>query len=773
MPLSRFSPLMSLAYAALLVCFGVIGFPYLSASCSAAIIPADRLADWDSAGVPGGIPHNSTICATINASQYGDGETDATAAFQAAIDNCPADQVVFVPAGRYRLNGQVNISKSRVTLRGAGPDETIILSNSGRGFMVGGGAVENNYIDVVAGAQKGSNQITLADASSINVGNYLIIDEENADPAITAEGHEGFCNWCGEGRCTLDHNTHCPSWDHGKVSNCSGKGMCESGQRTVGFIVKVTGKNGNTLTLEHDLFWNFTNDPQVLKFTLFREKIGIEDLYVTKISQDGSHTVELGYCDSCWLKNVEFYNADQRHIWTYNTYHNEFRDSYFHHAKCYAGNYGYGFSLQGHVTAALIENNIFDFLHCPVSFSSSGAGNVTAYNFFKNGRFDYPSCGSTSYQKPQEITHHGAHPVFNLYEGNVVNGLGADFIWGTTSHTTFVRNRAFGFQEDSRMSIHPVSLAKGVRYQTFVGNVLGTEGVDFEYEMEGTDEDYCWYLPYIYHLCYKDGDTCRASECDPVVKQTLLRHGNYDYANNGVVWDPAIADHDVPDSFYLSGKPSWWGNIPWPAYGPGRDNDNKIPAQVRYEAMGATCGNGKPDQTEVRRVIDENEAQLTGNWQRVTGKPYSYLNDYVEDGTAGSDQNTYVTFPLNITVSGHYDVNFQYQPVWNGAKQTPVSITHRDGTFNGTVDESNWSQGTAGVSLGRFYFRSGDDNKLVVSANSSGVTSADSVRLFLHTEEECDDGNTINGDGCSAVCTIESGGGDTNAPQAPANLAVR
>jgi hypothetical protein len=28
------------------------------------------------------------------------------------------------------------------------------------------------------------------------------------------------------------------------------------------------------------------------------------------------------------------------------------------------------------------------------------------------------------------------------------------------------------------------------------------------------------------------------------------------------------ANHNLPDSMYLSGKPSWWGTMPFPAIGP-------------------------------------------------------------------------------------------------------------------------------------------------------------------------------------------------------------
>lgn len=46
---------------------------------------------------------------------------------------------------------------------------------------------------------------------------------------------------------------------------------------------------------------------------------------------------------------------------------------------------------------------------------------------------------------------------------------------------------------------------------------------------------------------------------DLKVKATLLRHGNWDSLNNAVIWDANIPDHTIPNSLYLTGKPSWWG----------------------------------------------------------------------------------------------------------------------------------------------------------------------------------------------------------------------
>ena len=48
-------------------------------------LPAERRIDWTLAGIPGGIPTRTTICATIDAGTFGDGATDATAAIQEGV----------------------------------------------------------------------------------------------------------------------------------------------------------------------------------------------------------------------------------------------------------------------------------------------------------------------------------------------------------------------------------------------------------------------------------------------------------------------------------------------------------------------------------------------------------------------------------------------------------------------------------------------------------------------------------------------------------------
>jgi hypothetical protein len=85
------------------------------------------------------------------------------------------------------------------------------------------------------------------------------------------------------------------------------------------------------------------------------------------------------------------------------------------------------------------------------------------------------------------------------------------------------------------------------------------------------------------------------------VNTNTLRHGNWDAANNAVVWDSSIADHNLPNSLFLTAKPSWFGNLAWPPFGPEAPTDvasdlAKIPAGYRL-LNNANPPSGGPDTT--------------------------------------------------------------------------------------------------------------------------------------------------------------------------------
>ena len=107
----------------------MLTFAAMALPVAAGIIPADRMTTW-APGIPGGIPARTTVCATVNASTYGNGAIDASSGIQSAVDACPAGQVVLLSAGSFTVNNLVLIDKG-ITLRGAGAGATILSKKNG------------------------------------------------------------------------------------------------------------------------------------------------------------------------------------------------------------------------------------------------------------------------------------------------------------------------------------------------------------------------------------------------------------------------------------------------------------------------------------------------------------------------------------------------------------------------------------------------------------------------------------------------------------------
>ncbi len=154
------------------------------------IIPSDRLplpGTWENAGVEGGIPLNrSTICADVTQAPYNadkTGNTSAVAAIQSAISACPNGQVVYVPSGTYLIDSGLRIQWQSITLRGAGPS-TVFKVTGDRAVLIGGMGVwpppkanPAYNMPITGGATRGSNTVSVADTSSIEVNKMIMVDE--------------------------------------------------------------------------------------------------------------------------------------------------------------------------------------------------------------------------------------------------------------------------------------------------------------------------------------------------------------------------------------------------------------------------------------------------------------------------------------------------------------------------------------------------------------------------------------------------------------------
>jgi hypothetical protein len=528
------------------------------------IIPGDRRIDWRYVGIPGGIPERTKICATIDSAVYGNGVTDATDAIQSALDNCPDEQVVYLPEGTYLIGSTVHLYDFD-TLRGAGPGKTLLKHTGSylRSMVDMRGTVYYQITSLhkthgVLQANKDALVITLSETSGIAPGDILLINQLNDNNLVDPVGVEGKCTYCGY----------------------------ENGNRVLGQIVEVTAVNGNQVTLNLPLHWTYdTNlDPwayQVDADAMIRHA-GLEDLTLTQDAPEVEFMIEMDGAQYSWVKNVEIKNIQRRAMWVINSLQNEIRECYVHVGiDGYGRDRGYGIFLDVHSSNNLVENNILSTIDGGGVMTGGGAsGNVIAYNYFHDILFDDPWWMIAS-----PSINHNPHPKMNLWEGDIGYKAEADIIHGSSSHNTIFRSQMKGWQSDTITTRNnAIEIAAKNTYMNVVGSVLGTPGKSNRYEVLPGQPYDDWSEVVIWALGVGSGVD------DPNVAATLLRHGNYDYVTNSVVWDPGIPNHDLPASLYLSGRPAWWcQETPWPPIGPdvaGYAND--IPAERRLEGLPCT-----------------------------------------------------------------------------------------------------------------------------------------------------------------------------------------
>lgn len=552
----------------------LLGLP--ASSPAQTILDASRRIDWSQAGVPGGIPDRTTICATLS--------PGATAAqINSAIAAC-ANGVVHLNAGIYNLSAGLTFNgRDNVTLRGAGPDRTILRiaapdSCGGvssniciQGAAVGSSPPTSNIRDWTAGYAKGSTQITLQAVTGLSAGSVIVLDQ--LDDATDSGGIYISC-------APAVANDNCPS---------------TRTTRSQQQIVRVVSISGNQVTISPGLHmpnWRASQAPQVWWWGESGEMNGVEDMTLDHTS--GTETAGIGFRNAYrgWVRNVKSLNANRNHVWLYRSARIEVRDSYFYGTKN-AATLSYG--VESFMTTDnLVINNIFQHISRPIMMGPA-AGSVYAYNFMIDMFYTSPA----TWLNGSINGSHDSGTGMNLFEGNIGTGFLMDLYHGTGALPTLFRNRLTGLEPGKTQNTSVINIWGFNRLANLVGNVLGTSGYHTKYEdsrvspgTQGSPDRS------IYLLGYTGVNETTPSGYDPGVVTTMLRWGNFDYATGQSRWLAAElpSGHAVPSSqalpasLFLSARPGWWGTMPWPAIGPdvtgGPDpagHAHRIPAQVCYE----------------------------------------------------------------------------------------------------------------------------------------------------------------------------------------------
>lgn len=411
---------------------------FLPAICLnlAAQIPQNRIMDWTKAGMLMPVP---AFTLQENILNHGgvpnDTSVDNSIALQNLLNNVAGSgTVIYFPAGTYTFKTPVNIpSAGKVIIRGAQSNTTLFhfttaTTNTGN-FQIWGGQ-DLTPIDVLAGATINSQTLTLSDVSTLSVGDWIDISQEN-DSALMATSNP--------------------------------PNALQVAPRTVGQIMKITAINGSTVSLDRPLHYtyNMSLTVQVNRFSM-AEQVGFENFTIKSlVAGDKSH-FGFVYCANIWIQCVRSIKSVSCHVNLAMSANCVVRDSYFNDSWDFgSGGHGYGVAITTHSTDNLVENNIFDKLRHAMLVQRGANGNVFGYNYSINATGD----GTISiFNRITDISLHGHFNYMNLFEGNVAQEIHAGDTWGPCGFgNTFFRNRLT--REGIRISDNSIE-------QNLVGNDL-------------------------------------------------------------------------------------------------------------------------------------------------------------------------------------------------------------------------------------------------------------------------------------------------------------
>lgn len=558
----------------------------LAAPIHSEILPAERSTVWNPGlNAAGGIPYRTVIYRTLAPS----GEDD-TQAIQDALESCPEGQVVMLEPGDFNISEEgLIMNRSYITLRGSGPDRTRLLKDPeinwlpviGMGSRWSGDKLMSHSSDLASDGLRGSCSITLTEIPDppLSEGELVLVDQLT-DPELTA--------WSPDS----------PPGDESRAWFCRMN-------RPLSQILEVSSVSGPTVTFTTPLHIGFSTafsaqlsrygedwmGPDPMPATV---RTGIEDLCVEKGSR-GNITMEV--CACCWVRNVESRHSEGSGINMISCFRCEIRDSYIHTSdNPNPGGGGYLLSLARGSADNLIENNAIWNANKVMVMRATGGGNVIGYNYFEDAWIAY----QPSWVESGANASHMTTPHFELFEGNQAFNFDGESTWGNSIYITVFRNHLTG----KRRSVPPleltdegfpraVSLAWGHWWYSFIGNVLGEE-----------DMDPAPYSSYVYETAYpweadpvglwKLGVGQDWGPEDPKVLSSVIRHGNFDYVNKRIVWNPDNPDHDLPPSLYLEKKPDFFKNRTWPWVQP--ENTvmlYSLPARERFDEIHGFTLTGK------------------------------------------------------------------------------------------------------------------------------------------------------------------------------------
>jgi hypothetical protein len=588
-----------------------------------------------------GIPARSVIYTTLSPSGGSD-----TSQIQTAINNCPAGEVVLLTTGVFHITGTyINLNKN-CTLRGSGVGQLLstglnhvggggtarsctsgTLTTYGNGsFCTDSTATQliisdrnHDGIDVWTGgtqlasgteytlasnAVQGAYDVTLTTSpgSAIHPGDIVaVLESAQNDPNVVY---------------TPDFAANPGSQYWNTMPSPSGCAYCNLGE-----LLEVASVNGSTITFDTPLTYPYQTAHSAQLWTYPAQPLhgtGIENLVVW--GGGGFGNIVMSDCDYCWVKNVESSWSNGGSITLKETFKNVVRDSFMHETDDpNPGGGGYLMIMQTGVSESLVENNEIWYGNKVNVMPVAGGGNVFSYNYaddaFGTGYPDASEAGINAGHRA------GGH--LELLEGNYSFNFKGDDLWGSQIFITSFRN----WFSQHRAAAPPLNTYTsgcaqygdydgGARaavdlqaysfHNEFVGNVLGTSGQT----LLGGDCNKGAQSAFVLQILTSTDWTNASNANDVPIWQfgieetggdrgqvyvansvaTITRTANWDWYTRamhcygtGGTTDLGCSGVTVPNSFYLTSKPAFFGTQTWPWVSPTTGTTYTLPAKYCFE----------------------------------------------------------------------------------------------------------------------------------------------------------------------------------------------
>jgi hypothetical protein len=341
----------------------------------------------------------------------------------------------------------------------------------------------------------------------------------------------------------------------------------------------------------------------------FLQQVGIENLSVERATNGN---ITMLFCAYCWVKNVETFGWASGGVNLYYTVRSQIDTVYDHDCyDCENNGTEYAVAISSASTENLLTNSIIRFSGKGM-VGRTGTANVISYNYQDDTFYMASSIGDYWIDNGVNGSHYAGTHHF-LFEGNWGDTCGDDWTHGNTVYHVYFRNwcnglrtpftdPSNGYSENDYTAhawqtggrnpsaagpLRAVGIEVGDYWEAYVGNVLGVAGTTTSANkwVYSAQSWHAGQTGNIWLLGWNDGNS---TAYDPNLGGStpyLFRHGNYDYLNNAVSWDPNNNDHNLPNSFYLRGAPVFFGGYTWPWVNPtGSSQLYTLPAKRRYDA---------------------------------------------------------------------------------------------------------------------------------------------------------------------------------------------